>query len=231
MSFRATLRHRFEPYRAEVAGIVTQVESGVDPQSIDGYIDSGADSDVFRLASNPEIVARLPYGDSMGYRESLERQYVQALVPGRERAGLEQIVAFSGIRRLPAVLSRHAAGPTFRQLDETARERISGTRFAGLVAIWQNMHDVNLAPDWGTHNIIFPPNSITLIDYTLDPSKTLTDTAAEFAGGDMLLERTYYKDPVPSYGLLFRDVCADILGGDAAAAIEAAWQNQGFTRF
>ena len=231
MTVRQTLRHRFEPYRSEVSAIVTQVESGIDPESIDGYVDSGTDSDVFRLPSDPEIVAKLPYGESAGHRTRLESQYVQALVPGIERAGLEQIVAYSGLRRLPAVLSRYADGPTLRELDESARERISGTRFAGLIAIWQDMREVNLAPDWGTRNIIFPPDNITLIDYTLDPSKTLTDTAVEFAGADMLLEHGYYKDPVPGYGLLFRDVCADVLGGDTAAAIEATWQGQGFARF
>lgn len=44
----------------------------------------------------------------------------------------------------------------------------------------------------------------------------------------MLLERAGYEEPVPVCGLRYRDACAEVLGDDVAAAVEAEWRRQEF---
>lgn len=235
MTVHSALRHRFEAYRPEVEVIAAQVATAGDDlatiAALDGYIDSGGDSDVFRL-SDPGLVVKLPYASENRGSTPLQvtRAYVEALIPGIGCRGLAQIRACNDDRRRRplAVICDYVEGPTLRALDEADRHALGAEDYLGLIATFQFMQAHKLGLDQGAANIKRNSEGLVIVDYELDPRQSLTKKVITFAAADMLLERAPFRGDVPEYGLLYRDVCAQVLGGDMAAAIETHWRGAEF---
>lgn len=239
MSVRATLRQRFEVYRPEVEAIAGQIKDLGDAwrfedlNGIRGYIGSGTETNVFRLQSEPSLVAKLGYASEEvgGSPKEFTQEKVDALICGMGQSSLEQIVAFNNSRRrkLFAMICRFVGGPSLRSCRDEERHAFQRDEYGGLITTFQSMQARGLLFRTVSRDIIHEPGEFTVIDYKRSQYQTLEDKVVDFSGESMLLEKVRYRGEVPAYGLLYRDVCEEILGGNMAAAIEAGWRRQKFT--
>lgn len=239
MSVRATLQRRFEAYRPEVEAIAGQIKdlgdawTFEDLSRINGYIDSGCETNVFRLQSDPSFVAKLAYlsDDEGGSFRQITREKVGGLIGGIGHSGLEQIVAFNNKRRekLYATICRFVGGSSLRSCHEEEKYAFQRDEYGSLIATFQVMQAKELMLRAVPEDVIHSPGEFTIIDYKRSRYQTLENKVIIFAGESMLLDRVRYRGEVPEYGLLYRDVCEEILGGNMAAAIETEWRRQKFT--
>lgn len=238
MAVRARLRERFADYRTEIEDLVAQVKSlGVisstsQLEAIAGYIDSGNEGDVFRLPSEPNLVVKLPYENlELGLTpRQITKRYVEGLVLGLGVRGLAEVVAYNDNRRQRpyAIVMHHVDGPSLRSLSHQERYLIRREEYVGAVALFQNMQERRLRLVDHPKDIIRTTDGFTILDYDRDPHQTLVDKVTLFASNELLLGRAPEKVEVPSYGLLYRDACEEVLGGNIAAAIDAEWRRLNF---
>lgn len=197
-----TTPEQFQYYVDLEARINQQLDDGVSPENILGFIDEGSFCYVFRTLDGKVIkIPGVGQGLDTSDRSKLPRpgimwhSYATALKQGQGTKDLEQFVAYiddRGVSGRGAVVCEFVAGKTLANLTDHERQHIPAGHLQQLMRIFQTLESRDLMNDPSFKNIVYDPKQgFTIIDYftvemwnktygSLNVSPKASDMAAAF---------------------------------------------------
>jgi hypothetical protein len=172
LRFKSECIKRYEEEFSQIVkNISSQIQNGVNPKNIEGYLDPGTFSHVFKVQTESGVYVVKMYLDNvMSFRD------LEAMRVAKDAEHVSKLVAYS--QKDKTLVMKFLPGKNFTQLSKEEKPQLTDEEIKSIFQIIIDLQKKGIEPDPDSKNFLYDEKEgFSVIDYhIIDESKNFMDT-------------------------------------------------------